>query len=190
MIDLALPTAEQSDTFFPNDHVEIRRAVRTDLASLELYFNELSSSSLYRRLFATSHAIPALFYAFFEQQEAHSGSGQSQPLSGGTEITALLAINPNNIDDKHIIGEGMISIDRQAGEAEIALSLAEDQRRKKIGSALVSALIQIAQSADVGTVYADALRQNEPFIRLAQSHGFKKNRHPDDWSLIRLNRKT
>lgn len=182
-------TAQTADIGAPSHaNFQIRTASRSDLDSLRIYFKELNRDSVYKRLFATSHAVPELFYAYFEQQDRLDSHRETFGSSSvGPTVIALLALGKSNGNNQSpIIGEAMMSINATSPIAEIGLSLSENHRRMKIGSALMQALLRIGISQSVTTIYADALRQNHPFIRLAETHGYRKSRHPDDWSLIRL----
>lgn len=89
------------------------------------------------------------------------------------------------------VGEARsVAVDDAPQTHEFGLSVADDRRRRGLGSALLERLLCLARRAGVRWLRGDVLRENLPMLTLARRLGFAVTRHPDDATLVRVLRAT
>jgi acetyltransferase len=105
------------------------------------------------------------------------------------EIVAIATINDGA--EEHCVGEAhSAAVDDAPHTHEFALSVADDRRRRGLGSALLERLLCQARRGGVRWLRGDVLRENLPMLALARRLGFMVKRHPDDATLLRVQRAT
>lgn len=72
--------------------------------------------------------------------------------------------------------------------AEFGIAVADAWHGLGIGRRLLCMLVAAARAQGVMQLYGDVLRGNAPMLALAQAHGFAVHRHPDNATLVRVQR--
>lgn len=75
-----------------------------------------------------------------------------------------------------------------AARAEFALAVADVWQGQGIARRLLHALVRAARAGGVQTLHGDVLRGNQRMLGLARGFGFMPQRHPDDATLVRMQR--
>lgn len=74
-------------------------------------------------------------------------------------------------DDLEIVAAVHVLLFNDGKDAEIALSVSPDHRRKGYGHALFEAAVKWVQSRSVEKIYSLCLRENRPMVRIANARG-------------------
>jgi acetyltransferase len=105
------------------------------------------------------------------------------------EIVAIATVGAGA--GERCVGEAhSAAVDDAPDTHEFGLSVADDRRRRGLGSALLERLLCLARRAGVRWLRGDVLRENLPMLKLARRLGFVVMRHPDDATLLRVQRAT
>jgi acetyltransferase len=105
------------------------------------------------------------------------------------EIVTIATVEHHS--SERCIGEAhSAAVDDTPDTHEFGLSVADDRRRRGLGSALLERLLCQARRAGVRWLRGDVLRENLPMLTLARRLGFAVARHPDDATLLRVVRST
>lgn len=105
------------------------------------------------------------------------------------EIAAIATVD--EAFGERCVGEARsVAVDDAPQTHEFGLSVADDRRRRGLGSALLERLLCLARRAGVRWLRGDVLRENLPMLTLARRLGFAVTRHPDDATLVRVLRAT
>lgn len=72
--------------------------------------------------------------------------------------------------------------------AEFGIAVADAWHGLGIGRRLLCLLVGAARTQGVAQLYGDVLRGNAPMLALARAHGFAVQRHPDNATLVRVER--
>jgi acetyltransferase len=80
--------------------------------------------------------------------------------------------------------------DRGAGEvrAEFAIAVADAWQGLGLAGRLMRTMMRVAEAEGIHLLYGDVLRANARMLKLAKSLGFAPRRHPDDATLVRMQR--
>ncbi len=94
---------------------------------------------------------------------------------------ALLAEAPDGI-----AGVARFHADPDLAQAEFAILVRSDLKRRGIGQALFGRLVEVARQRGIGELVGDVLKDNHPMRDLCGALHLKVERHPDDDSLVRM----
>ncbi len=72
--------------------------------------------------------------------------------------------------------------------AEFGMAVADAWHGRGIGRRLLCMLVAVARAQGVAQLYGDVLRGNAPMLKLARANGFGVQRHPDNATLVRVQR--
>ena len=72
--------------------------------------------------------------------------------------------------------------------AEFAIGTRSDWHRRGLGTLLIERLSAIARTRGLNEIYGDVLRENDAILRLCRRIGFALAAHPDDATLVRVQR--
>ena len=147
----------------------IRPFSAADAPALGLYFDHLSSRSRYDR-----------FLGAIDAPSANSLAKLAAP-SGPKTLVAVRG-------EGQIIGEARYALDDATGAVELALSVADRERRTGIGSAFLKQIEQNAAHAGAKTIFGDTFRSNVKMLSLAKRGDFRFSHPPGDWTLVRFER--
>lgn len=134
----------------------LRDLGRSDVKKYLVFFNALSEESVRCRF---GHLLAKLSEAAAQQRTQEN-----------TEDEKAVAIF--DAAQERIVAIGRCYLDGNAKEAEIALVVAEDQRRLGLGRWLLGQLINIARQANSRSISAFIATQNAPVVRLLLSARF------------------
>ena len=91
---------------------------------------------------------------------------------------ALIALTCGDATEREV---GVARFCRQDdGNAEVAVTVADDFQHKGLGSALMRKLIEIARARGVSTLYSIDAAENDAMQDLADHLGFQRSRDPQD----------
>ena len=153
------------------EHV-VTRIVRTaDVGALQSYVRGLSTTSRYYRFFGPIAELPAREI----DRLVH--------LDGVTQAALIVCAFADGA--MRIVGEARYAI-APDGEAEFALSVAEDWRHRGLGSLLMADIEHRVRRLGARLLQADVLYANDPMRRLARKAGFMAAAVPNDARLIRI----
>jgi len=136
--------------------VTVRPAGPNDAEMLQTYVRELSASARYNRFLAPVRELPPV-----ELARATEMNGPSR----GTLIAEIVSIRPV------IVGELRYAVLSSAA-CEFAISVADNWRRKGLGTLLLNRLQCGVRPLGVETLVGDVLRTNEAMLAFAHDAGF------------------
>ena len=146
-----------------------------DAEALQAYFRSLSVPSRYNRfLGAISELPPSELEHFIHVGERDRFSVIATMVIDGVET---------------IVGEARYGFEADTASFEFGVSVDDRWQGLGIGSALLRNLECRAAAFGAGRVFGDTLRSNEVMIGLARRAGFDFTRHPDDWKLVRFEKR-
>ena len=142
-----------------------------DAEALQSYVRDLSTASRYYRFFGP---IAELSVREIDRL-VH--------LDGVTQAALIVCAFADGAT--RVVGEARYAI-APDGEAEFALSVAEDWRHRGLGSLLMADIERRVRKLGARLLQADVLYANEPMRRLARKAGFRATAVPNDARLIRI----
>ena len=146
-----------------------------DAEALQAYFRALTTRSRYNRFLGAISELPQDLLAQFIDV-------------GGDERFSAIATMA--IDGREtIVGETRYAFDPDSLSFEFGLSIDDRWQGQGIGSALLGNLQCRAAAFGAGRMFGDTLRSNEVMIGLARKSGFAFTNHPDDWKLVRFEKR-
>ncbi|HSV54210.1 MAG TPA: GNAT family N-acetyltransferase [Burkholderiaceae bacterium] len=74
------------------------------------------------------------------------------------------------------------------GAAEFGIAVADAWQGQGLASRLLRSMVLAARAEGIAQLYGDVLRSNVRMLALAKAHGFATRRHPDDATLVRVQR--
>jgi acetyltransferase len=75
-----------------------------------------------------------------------------------------------------------------ASTAEFGIAVADAWQGQGLASRLMETMLRAARAEGIEQLYGDVLRGNARMLALAKAHGFITRRHPDDATLVRVQR--
>jgi GNAT superfamily N-acetyltransferase len=147
-----------------------------DGEALQAYFRALTTRSRYNRFLGAISELPHNLLADF----IHVGEGDR------FSVIATVAIDGHET----IIGEARYAFDPGKDSFEFGLSIDDRWQGQGIGSALMRNLECRAAAFGAASLFGDTLRSNEAMIALARKSGFDFTNHPDDWKLVRFQKRS
>jgi GNAT superfamily N-acetyltransferase len=148
-----------------------------DAEALQRYFRSLSVRSRYNRFLGAS----AMSELPQTELEHFIHVGERDRFS----VIAIMAID----GVETIVGEARYGFEADTASFEFGVSVDDRWQRRGIGSALLRNLECRAAAFGAGRVFGDTLRSNDVMIGLARKSGFAFLRHPDDWKLVRFEKR-
>jgi len=157
------------------DAITVRFARPRDAEAVQAYVRSLSPRTRGNRFLGAISELPqAVLDEFTHPGVDHRFSVVATTLVEGFEI---------------IIGEARYALDTDAAGFEFGLSLQDRWQGRGIGAALLNNLECRAAALGAISMFADTLRSNEAMIALARKSGYAFVRHPDDWRLLRFEKR-
>jgi GNAT superfamily N-acetyltransferase len=146
-----------------------------DADLLQNYFRSLSVRSRYNRFLGAMSELPQMELDHF----IHVGERDRFSV-----IAAMV------IDGKEtIVGEARYGFEADTASFEFGMSVDDRWQGQGIGSALLRNLECRAAAFGVMRMFGDTLRSNEVMMGLARKSGFAFTHHPDDWKLVRFEKR-
>jgi len=155
--------------------VTVRFVEPHDAPPLQNYFRSLTTRSRYNRFLGAVSELPQTILEHF----IHIGEAN--------RFSVIATMTIDGIET--IVGEARYGFDADTDSFEFGLSIDDRWQGHGIGSALLSNLQCRAAALGATRVFGDTLRSNEVMIALARKAGFSFIRHPDDWKLVRFEKR-
>jgi acetyltransferase len=157
--------------------VKLRAIDAGDAGLLGDFIRELSPQSKRLRFHAAVRELPPATLRRLATPDAQR------------QIVAIATVDAGQ--GERCVGEAHSAVvDDAADTHEFGLSVADDRRRRGLGSALLERLLCQARRAGVRWLRGDVVRDNLPMLALARRLGFAVTRHPHDATLLRVQRAT
>ncbi|MGA7804017.1 N-acetyltransferase family protein [Bradyrhizobium sp.] len=157
------------------DAVTVRFVEPRDGEELQNYFRSLSARSRYNRFLGAMSELPqGLLHRF-----THVGDDEGFTVIATMEVDGF----------ETIVGEARYALDAGTRRFEFGLSIDDRWQGFGLGSALMKNLQCRAAAFGAERMFGDTLRSNDIMIRLARKSGFAFGNHPDDWKLVRFDKK-
>ena len=154
--------------------VTIRPASPGDGAAIQAYIGGLSPESRrYRFLGALSEVSPSELFRMTHPSDWHDQTLLVEAITGGVPA---------------MIGEVRYAIAPDGSTCEFALSVAENWRRRRLGTRLLEFVACRARTLGAHTLVGEVLRSNAPMTALASKAGFATTAPIADARLIRISR--
>jgi ribosomal protein S18 acetylase RimI-like enzyme len=156
--------------------VTIRPVLPQDEALERVFISEgLTAQSRYQRFQNGLRQLPeAVLEAFTRIDYHHHFALIAESFDGGQQLQVADARFVRDPD--------------HAARAEFALAVADAWQGQGIARRLLHALLRAARAGGVQTLHGDVLRGNQRMLGLARGFGFMPQRHPDDATLVRMQR--
>jgi GNAT superfamily N-acetyltransferase len=155
--------------------ISVRFVEPRDAAALQNYFRSLTVRSRYNRFLGAVSELPQTELNHF----IHAGELDR------FSVVAVMAID--GVDT--IVGEGRYGFEANTASFEFGISIDDRWQGQGIGSVLLRNLECRAAALGAGRMFGDTLRSNDVMIGLARKSGFALTRHPDDWKLVRFEKR-
>lgn len=143
--------------------VELRPARTGDAALLQDLFYRMPPQDVYTRFFRHLTTLPM------------STAEHLTSVSFDEEVTFLAVVG--SLEAERVVGTASYYLDRVAGAADVAYMVDPDWKRRGLGRALQSRLIDYARSVGVRALTADVLAENTAMLRLFRSSGLELTAH-------------
>jgi len=101
---------------------------------------------------------------------------------------ALIAVLENRDADR-VVGAARYAANDDGESCDFAIVVADDWRRRGLGSRLLALLLDIASTRGLKRIGGDVLAINEPMKALAKAHGFSLGGSHDGPTLVRVERR-
>ncbi|HML07932.1 MAG TPA: GNAT family N-acetyltransferase [Xanthobacteraceae bacterium] len=168
----ARPLALRVLSLSAGEGVTLRPIGPRDADVLQAYVRGLSPESRYNRFFGALHELP---------------STELDRVIHLDRMRQLALLAETCVDGTPIlIGEARYALAPDGLEAEFALSVADDWRRRGLGALLIAAVECRARSDGARRLGGDVLRFNEPMKALARKTGFLMAGVPRDARQVRV----
>jgi len=137
------------------------RAIRSDDAPLlQAFVRRLSAQSRRFRFFAALNELPASQLEQFVNVDRHRSM-------------AWVALAGEQPDGATIIAEARCVLDADAGNAEFAIAVADEFRRRGLGTRLVNRLLAYVSARGVRRLFGEIMPDNAPMLAFVWRLGFK-----------------
>ncbi len=143
----------------PDVRLALRPARLNDGDALQSYVRGLSPQSRYNRFLGAASELPA------------SELARALAANGRDTLTLLLISMAE--DREKIVGEARVALFCAERSGEFSMSIADDWRRRGVGSALLEEIEGKAAADGIEWLFGDTLRTNEAMIVLARGRGFQ-----------------
>lgn len=146
-----------------------------DTEELQHYFRSLSTRSRYNRFFGAISELPkGLLHDFLDVGERERFTVVATMMVDGFET---------------IVAEMRYALHAETAAVEFGLSVDDRWQGHGIATALLKNLECRAAALGAEHIFGETLRSNETMISLARKSGFAFVNHPDDWKLVRFDKK-
>ena len=146
-----------------------------DAESLQGYFRSLSVRSRYNRFLGAMSELPRTQLDHF----IHVGEDD--------RFSVVATMLVDGIET--VVGEARYAFEPDAASFEFGLSIDDRWQGQGIGSALLRNLECRAAAFGARRMFGDTLRSNDVMMGLARKSGFAFTRNPDDWKLVRFEKR-
>jgi len=153
--------------------VTLRFITPDDAEPLQAYVRGLSSRSRYNRFFGAMSELPKAVLEDFTH-------------AGRDDRFSLMATMH---DAEPIVGEARYALHPENASVEFGLSVLDRWQGHGIGPALMQNVECRAAALGAVSMFGDTLRSNDVMIRLAKKSGYLFHQHPDDWKLVRFEKR-
>lgn len=143
--------------------------------ALQRYFRKLSVASRHSRFLGAVSELPA------NELDHFIRVGENNRFS----VVAAVTVD----GQETIVGEARYAFDAETGRFEFGISVDDLWHGQGIGSALLGNLECRAAALGAHVMFGDTLRSNDVMISLARKTGYPFARHPDDWKLVRFEKR-
>lgn len=157
------------------DTVTVRFVAPENAEQLQHYFRSLSTRSRYNRFLGAIGELPPSLL----DQFVHVGEG------GRFTVIATMMVD----GFETVVGEARYALHDDVSALEFGLSIDDRWQGRGIGAGLLKNLQCRAAALGARSMFGDTLRSNAAMIALARSSGFALTRQPDDWKLVRLDKR-
>ena len=154
----------------------VRFVEPVDAEALQAYFRSLTTRSRYNRFLGAISELPQNLLAHF----VHVGEGDR------FGVIATMTTDGRET----IVGEARYAFDPDEDSFEFGLSIDDRWQGQGVGWALLRNLECRAAAFGAGRLFGDTLRSNEVMIGLARKSDFAFTNNPDDWKLVRFEKKS
>jgi GNAT superfamily N-acetyltransferase len=146
-----------------------------DAEALQGYFRALTVRSRYNRFLGAMSELPQTELDHF----IHVGERDR------FSVMAVMVID----GIETIVGEARYGLEADTASFEFGVSVDDRWQGQGIGSALLRNLECRAAAFGARRMFGDTLRSNDVMIGLARKSGFAFTRNPDDWKLVRFEKR-
>jgi GNAT superfamily N-acetyltransferase len=155
--------------------VTVRFVEPRDAEQLQSYYGSLSTRSRYNRFLGAMSELPKSMLDRF----THVGRDD------GFTVVATVSVD----GFETIVGEARYAFQAETRNLEFGLSIDDRWQGRGIGAALLKNLECRAAAFGATGAFGDTLRSNDAMLTLARKAGFSLHNHPDDWRLVRFEKK-
>jgi GNAT superfamily N-acetyltransferase len=155
--------------------ITLRFVVPGDGEELQAYFRSLSIRSRYNRFLGAVSELPRSVLDHF----THVGRDD------GFTVIATMRID----GFETIVGEARYALHAHSNSVEFGMSIDDRWQGHGVGAALLKNLECRAAALGAARIFGDTLRSNDAMLRLARKSGFGFANNPDDWKLVRFEKR-
>lgn len=169
--------AQHSDVLRLRDgqSLTVRFVAPKDADALQRYVRALSGSSRYNRFLGALSELP------------RSELEKATQIAGDDRFSVVAVMRDG--DAGIVVAEARYAFFQDSGRVEIGLSVDDRWQGHGIGAALLSNLECRAAALGAGAIYGDTLRSNGAMIGLARKAGYSFAPAPNDWKLVRFEKR-
>jgi GNAT superfamily N-acetyltransferase len=169
--------AQYSDTLRARsgEKVTVRFVEPGDAQQLQNYYGSLSTRSRYNRFLGAMSELPKSVLDRFTHVSRDDG------------FTVVATVTVDGFET--IVGEARYAFHAETRNLELGLSIDDRWQGRGIGAALLKNLECRAAAFGATGAFGDTLRSNDAMLTLARKAGFSLHNHPDDWRLVRFEKK-
>jgi len=146
-----------------------------DAEALQGYFRSLSVRSRYNRFLGAVSELPRTVLDHFIHVGERDRFG----------VIAVMVID----GVETVVGEARYGFEVDTASFEFGVSVDDRWQGQGIGSALLRNLECRAAAFGTRRMFGDTLRSNDVMMSLARKSGLAFTRHPDDWKLVRFEKR-
>src|ERR1700732_2675422 len=146
-----------------------------DAEALQVYFRALTVRSRYNRFLGAVSELPRT------QLDHFIHVGERDRFS----VVAVMVID----GVETVVGDARYGFEVDTASFEFGVSVDDRWQGQGIGSALLRNLECRAAAFGTRRMFGDTLRSNDVMISLARKSGFAFTRNPDDWKLVRFEKR-
>jgi len=169
--------AQYSDSLraVSGETVTVRFVEPRDAEELQHYYGSLSTRSRYNRFLGAMRELPQSLLDRFTDLGRDGG------------FTVIATVTVDGFET--IVGEARYAFHAATNDFEFGISIDDGWQGRGIGAALLKNLECRAAQFGATGLFGDTLRSNGPMLDLARKAGFSAHNHPDDWKLVRVEKR-
>jgi len=157
------------------ERVGLRFVEPRDAEELQHYYGSLSTRSRYNRFLGAMRELPQSLLDRFTDPGRDGG------------FTVIATVTVDGFES--IVGEARYAFHAETNNFEFGISIDDGWQGRGIGAALLENLECRAAAFGATGLFGDTLRSNGPMLDLARKAGFSAHNHPDDWKLVRVEKR-